>query len=440
MGKGADGCKATGGMGLLVGGDYALPDGIESPETTIPGVGAAADKIVELLQAGEKIAVFADYDPDGTSSAAILKLALQDYSGQIVWGYADSERGTGLDERFIRMADRNGCKALVSLDLGSGQPDRVHQIREAGMQAIITDHHHPHPDLKADYHLNPQLHTSGHQASGANVAYKLGLEIGRAMHGQPSEDFINRGAWLAGFAARADLMDMDTPENAALDHFTSNAQYAPPGLHAVKDALGLKSLARSNQGKAAALLNLPKRTPLAQAAWSANILSAADKQEAERYVKQLLQVKQRCSEIQREYLGLAWSGHQENLGGHVAFATIQQEDSHLFAGYAGIVAMNYAKTSGHPAVVFIPQDKEGSRYKWSLRTGGVDLGEQGALPVAERLSHIPAPPGFSPAGGHAQAMGGICSGEQLRNVQQAIAQWASELDLPVIQPQDAEKP
>jgi len=441
MGKGAGVCDKTSGIVLLSHAtDYQLPAGVEAPETTIPGVGVAADRIVELLQAGEKIAVFADYDPDGTCSAAIMKLALQDYPGQVLWGYANSERGTGLDERFIARAHKSGCRALVSLDLGSGQPAGVQQIRRLGMEAIITDHHHPHAELQADHHLNPQLHTPGHQASGANVAYKLGLEIGRALHGQPQPDFINQGAWLAGFAARADLMDLDTPENSALEALTSDPQYAPPGLLAVQQALQLKSLARSHQGRMAALLNLPKRTPLAQAAWSAGILAAKDPGEADHYIKQLLQVKEQCSKVQRDYLGIAWSGYQDNLGGHIAFATIQEADSHMFAGYAGIVALNYAKTSGHPAVVFIPQNKEGTRFKWSLRTGGADLGKQGALSVVDHLAHIPAPAGFSPAGGHAQAMGGICSGDQLGNVRQAIAEWASGLGLPMIKPQPTEKP
>jgi single-stranded DNA-specific DHH superfamily exonuclease len=198
--------------------------------------------------------------------------------------------------------------------------------------------------------------------------------------------------------------------------------------------LGLKSLARSNQAKITTLLNLPKRTPLAQAAWASHILSAGSEQEARPYVKQLLQVKERCQSVQRSYLGQAWSEHAQNLGTPMALAQIDQEDSHLFAGYAGLVALQYARSSGSPAAVFIPQDKDKTRYKWSLRTGAAEVGEQGALTLAESLRYLEAPDGASPAGGHAKAMGGICSFEQIEHIKQAMCQWAQDLGLPMVRP------
>jgi single-stranded DNA-specific DHH superfamily exonuclease len=227
-------------------------------------------------------------------------------------------------------------------------------------------------------------------------------------------------------------MDLDTPENHTLEELTAGRKFAPPGLRAAAEELGLKSLAKSNQAKIATLLNLPKRTPLAQAAWAEHILSAKTEAEAKPYIKQLLQVKQRCQSVQRDYLGQAWSEHDQNLGTPMALAKIDQDDSHLFAGYAGLIALQYARSSGSPSAVFIPQDKERTRYKWSLRTGAAEVGEQGALTLAERLRDLKAPEGASPAGGHAKAMGGICSAEQIEKVQQAMRQWAQELGLPAV--------
>ena len=436
MGKGSGKCDQSSMLGMLSS-TLKLPAGIEDPETTIPGVGAAASHLAQALLEGKKIAVFADYDADGTASAAILKLALQGYEDQILWGFASSDRGTGLSEQFVRAMHKREAGVLVTVDLGSGQPSAVQLARELGMQTIITDHHHPHPDLKADYHLNPQLHTSGHQASGANVAYKLALELGNKLSGQPSEEMIGRGAWLAGFAARADLMDMNTAENQTLDELTAGHKWAQPGLKAAAEEMGLRSLAKSNQAKIATLLNMPKRTPLAQGAWSAHILSAKSEEEARPYIRQLMSVRERCQSVQRDYLGQAWSEHEQNLGTPMALARIDQDDSHLFAGYAGLVALQYANSSGSPAAVFIPQNKERTRYKWSLRTGRAEVGEEGALALAEQLRDLKAPDGASPAGGHAKAMGGICSHDQIEHIQKAMRKWASDLGLPQVRPADS---
>lgn len=417
MAKGKTGC------GQVLPSSITMPAGINHPEVTIPGVGQAADEIAATLSSGGRIAVFSDYDPDGTCGAAALGLALSEFSDQVEWGFANSSEGTGLSRRFVEEAHRSGVGLMVTVDLGSSDPEVLRLAQSLGVKVVVSDHHSPHPDAKPDYHLNPALWGPS-EASGAVVAYKLALSLEERLYGGVRPETAERGAFLAAFGARADMMDMSSEENRAL---FSNGQ-PPPGLQAAADFLGLKSLSATNCTKIAALLNLPKRTPLAQAKDSAAILSASKPEDAQEPLRRLMEVKDRCSEASASFGSEAARQIGAQGSRRVASATIGLPDAHLFPGYAGIVALRMSGASGRPTLVFLPLDEEGSRYKYSLRWTEAPDGP-GLISSVPSLSEIAAKAGMSPPGGHPRAMGGLCLPGDIPSILEALENWAREQGL-----------
>lgn len=416
MAKGRSGCAVA--MQL----EPSLPPGIESPEQTVPGVSEAALEISRYLQAGGKMAIFSDYDPDGTCGAAALRLALTDFDKQLKWGFASADQGTGLSEDFVRKAYRDGVRLLVTVDLGSSDPSAVELAHSLGIRVVVTDHHAPSPACMPDHHLNPQLADTAPEASGAVVAFKLALALETSLYGAPRESTLSHGAFLAAFGARADMMNMSGQENSALFSFGS----PPPGVMGAAQSLGLKSFSATNCAKLAAVLNLPKRCSAASARDAETVLSASSELQAKRALGRLLEVQEAGRQASKDFGSTAARQMSAQPACRVANAVVDSSDAHLYAGYAGIVAMRMSGVTGRPAVIFVPLDAEGSSFKYSVRWTSAPEGE-GLLSSVPDLSRLAQEWQLSPPGGHPKAMGGLCRDPQA--VLEALEQWAQEQGL-----------
>ena len=132
-------------------------DLIRSAEQTMPGCKKAARALQARLEAGEKIAVFADYDIDGIGSAVVFSAAVEAAGGsedQLTWAHASGS--FGLTPEFVRQAHAEGATMLVTLDCGSAQVSEIALAHQLGMETIIIDHHDAAEDTDADHHLNPR--------------------------------------------------------------------------------------------------------------------------------------------------------------------------------------------------------------------------------------------------------------------------------------------
>lgn len=135
---------------------YPAPAHIVLPEETCPGMNAAAKALMAGIEAGEKIAIFADYDVDGQTSLAIISDTIEHYGGKIHLGTANAKTGFGLTRAFVEEAHADGCKWLITVDCGSTQIEPVKLAQSLGMRVIVIDHHDVDADNPADHHLNPR--------------------------------------------------------------------------------------------------------------------------------------------------------------------------------------------------------------------------------------------------------------------------------------------
>lgn len=301
---------------------------VRSPEQTVPGMRAAGERLHRAIADGETIAVFADYDPDGTTGAEALRLAVEPYlsvpcpgcnghkgvdcfrcvgRGTVferdrwVAGYADAQRGFGLTNDFVTQAHEAGATLLVTVDCGSTQTAQIAYAQRLGMEVIVVDHHDVDPDNPAEHYLNPKRfspHTS--ENTGAQLAWKLGAATQIAASGRTRTEHWQRAMYLAGFGAHADMGPVNDPENRAfywvpLDDDTADP--IPPGLRRLAERLGEDPRTPGGGRLTSAALNLPKRTSRVSAQLTSEILSAPSEALAHDAVERLVEAYEQARPV-----------------------------------------------------------------------------------------------------------------------------------------------
>jgi len=104
----------------------------------------ATVRIIEAVTQQEKIMLFGDYDVDGTTSVALLKLFFQDWEVEVDYYIPDRyKEGYGLSEAGINHAKETGVSLVIAQDCGTKAVALVDMAREMGIDFIIVDHHRP---------------------------------------------------------------------------------------------------------------------------------------------------------------------------------------------------------------------------------------------------------------------------------------------------------
>ncbi|MBV9044193.1 MAG: DHH family phosphoesterase, partial [Alphaproteobacteria bacterium] len=108
------------------------------------------------IEAGEKIAVWGDYDVDGTTSAALLheffaalgqppRLYIPD---RMIEGYGPNAPG-------LFKLKEEGAGLVITVDCGAGAIEPLTAAHDAGLDVVILDHHAVEVLPPAFAHVNP---------------------------------------------------------------------------------------------------------------------------------------------------------------------------------------------------------------------------------------------------------------------------------------------
>ena len=92
----------------------------------------------------DKVMVFGDYDVDGITSVALLKNTLSKIGINALHYLPHRiKEGYGLTKNILHTAKEKGIKLLITVDCGTSGIQQVKELRAAGIEVIITDHHEP---------------------------------------------------------------------------------------------------------------------------------------------------------------------------------------------------------------------------------------------------------------------------------------------------------
>lgn len=117
----------------------------------------AAARLAEAIVAGEKVAIFGDYDVDGAASSALLKRFLAHFSVRSEIYIPDRIfEGYGPNPEAMRELISRGAKLIVTVDCGTNSAASIEAAKQAGADVVVLDHHQVGGPLPAaDAVVNP---------------------------------------------------------------------------------------------------------------------------------------------------------------------------------------------------------------------------------------------------------------------------------------------
>jgi single-stranded-DNA-specific exonuclease len=115
------------------------------------------ERVIAALKAGEKIAVFGDYDVDGGTSCALLHRYFAALGKTIRIYIPDRiDEGYGPNGEAMRTLKKEGHTLILMVDCGTTAFDPLSEAKALGMDVIVIDHHVAQPALPEAYAvINP---------------------------------------------------------------------------------------------------------------------------------------------------------------------------------------------------------------------------------------------------------------------------------------------
>ena len=143
------------------------------------GVEEGVSRLVEAIKNEERLFIHGDFDVDGLTGATLLYQSLFPLfpKGRIKVDVGDRGRGHGLSPEFVSRVITEGFTVVLTVDCGVSNGEEIGQLRQAGIDTIVTDHHIPPPQLPpAVAVIDPQRPGETYPnryLAGVGVAYKL---------------------------------------------------------------------------------------------------------------------------------------------------------------------------------------------------------------------------------------------------------------------------
>lgn len=366
----------------------------------------AAERVADAVRAGERVAIFGDYDVDGATSSALLFLLLRQLGQEPLVHIPDRQaEGYGPNLAALLSLKARGAGLIVTVDCGAQAFEPLAGAREAGLDVVVIDHHQCAAALPLCHALvNPNRLDEGEiglahgHVAAVGMAFLLGVALLRTLRG--------RGF----FAAQPEPRIIDLLDLVALGTVADVAKLH--GLNRAFVAQGLKVMARGQNvglkalAEAARLTVAPSCRDLGfalgprinaggrvgRADLGVRLLTTSCPEEARSLAVELDRLNEERRAIEQGVLDEALA-MAERLGDQPVL-TVAAEGWH--PGVIGIVAGRLKELFGRPSLVIaVGEDGVGKGSGRSI--SGVDLGAAVLAAKDEGL--------LVGGGGHAMAAG-----------------------------------
>lgn len=376
---------------------FAADPALIADPALLPDMERAVGRLRTAIAAGELIGIVGDCDVDGLTATAIMAetLSLLGAREPLCLIAPRDAAGRGLTAAAVARLRAATVGLCLTVDNGSSSVAEVAELRTAGIDTIISDHHHLPPVAPEAFAIvNPQRTDARYPnraISGAGIA----LQMARALVGEQdlATPHIAGLVELAGLGTLADVVDL-APENhvlvrRALHHMQTHPR---PAIQALCELTNMTSAALTPRDLAfmvAPRLNAAGR--LSDPLVALRLLRSRDLAEARDLARQLEALnteRQRRTELMVAE-ALVQAVAQAAQGEPIIFV----EGDGWPLGLVGIVAGRLSDRFNRLAVVVAIQ---GATCRASLRSPR-------GFHIAEALEGIHPP--LAQAGGHAQAGG-----------------------------------
>lgn len=401
------------------------------PVGTLPGVAAAAERLLLARQRGERVLVVGDFDADGATATALSVLALRAL-GFTAPAFLVPDRftlGYGLSPGIVALAAPGKPDLILTVDNGITSHEGVRHARELGINVLITDHHLAGEQLPdADWIVAPNLPGSAFGSPslcGVGVAFYLLAATGRLL---ADRGLVSPGAARAAATAGLDLVALGTVADLVPLDFNNRILVAE-GLRRIRAGRsrpGIEALFRvagRNPGDARAAdlgyaiaprLNAAGR--LDDMTIGVQCLLAGDADEACTLAGELERLNRERRTLQDRMQDEASSlldGLEASGAGIYGSSCLFDERWH--AGVIGLVASRIRERTGQPAIAFARAMEPGMLRGSARSIEGLHVRDAIAAALA-RLPHLTIR-----FGGHAMAAGLSLPEAELPAFRQAFA-------------------
>ena len=370
---------------------------------------AAAEAIVDAVQAGASVHVFADYDVDGASSAALLVRWFRAMGAELPIYVPDRlTEGYGPSARAFDTLKARGADLVITVDCGAAANEAVAHACAIGLKVVVIDHHlmrEQPPECLAVVNPNrPGCNSGQGNLAAAGVVFVLLAALNRearrrGMFDTREQPDIRKWLDLAAMGAICDVTGL-TGFNRALTSLGLRvmSDWANPGLRALLAAAGSEpGVAKCNHAGFILGPRINAGGRIGKSDLGARLLSTDDPEEAMALAQELDALNLARREVERQVTEEA-TRRVEATGAHAdgsAVVVIEGADWH--PGVVGIVAGRLRERWRKPVVV-IGVDAVNAIGKGSGRSQpGMNLGR--AVQAAWEAGVLLA------GGGHAMAAG-----------------------------------
>jgi single-stranded-DNA-specific exonuclease len=382
-----------------------LRDAFPDP-STFADMDEAARVIEDAIERDVACAVFADYDVDGGSSAALLVKYFKG-RGRAIRVYVPDRlaEGYGPNPDAFRTLAAEGIKLIITVDCGANSHEVVREGVRLGMDVVIVDHHlmSGPPPAEARATVNPNRldcpSGQGHMTA-SGVVYILLAALNREarsrrpLANEPLPDLMP----LVDLAAMGTVCDVAplTGINRALvaRGIIALQKRTNPGLAALADVAGLKRV-RSAMHLGWSLgprLNAGGR--IGRADMAAELLACEEEGAAKMLAESLHTLNAERRRIEGEALEAALK-QADQAAADAPVVVVGDPSWH--PGIIGILAGRVKERTGRPSLV-LGGGGNGEPGKASGRSvSGVNLGSAVARSVSDGVALA--------GGGHAMACG-----------------------------------
>ncbi len=204
----------------------------------------AAEILIDAIERDRPMVVFADYDVDGASSAALLVRWFR-AMGKTLPIYVPDRilEGYGPSPAAFRRLRAEGAELVVTVDCGAAAYDAIKTAAEVGLEVVVVDHHLMREDPPAAAAVvnpnRPGCNSGQGNLAAAGVAFVLLAALNREARrrglfaGRPEPD-LRQWLDLAAMGAICDVTSL-TGFNRALASLglKTMSAWANPGLNAL---------------------------------------------------------------------------------------------------------------------------------------------------------------------------------------------------------------
>ncbi len=390
----------------------------------------AAALLIDVVADGRKAVVFADYDVDGATSAALLVRWFRAMGRELSIYVPDRmTEGYGPSVAAFERLKREGADLVVTVDCGAAAQDALQAAAAMDLKVVVIDHHLMRdgeaPPCAALVNPNqPDCASSQGVLAAAGVVFVLLAALnrearGRGLFGDRPEPDIRQWLDLAALGAICDVTKLIGFNRAlATQGLKVMSAWANPGLKALLEVAGSKGPATVFHAGFILGPRINAGGRIGRSDLGARLLSTDDEDEAKALAEELDALNAARKDVERQAFDEAVHRieRETNLNPEAPVLVVAGEDWH--PGVVGIVAGRLRERYRRPAVVIGIDPVTGVGKGSGRSQPGVNLGR--AIQAAYDAGLLMA------GGGHAMAAGLTVRAENIPELRAFLTERLSE--------------